>query len=479
MASIKKNFLYSSILTTANYLFPFLTYPYVARVLGVTNVGICNFVDSIINYFIIFSMLGIGTVGIREIAKYKNNSTKLNEAFSGLFLINFISTFIVLLVLIFSIELVPKLNEHRELMYFGALKLVFNFLLIEWFYKGLEDFKYITVRTIIVKCIYVISVFVFIHNSDDYVIYYILMTLMIVVNALLNIIHARKWICFSFKGIIIKPYLKSFFILGFYMLLTSMYTSFNVAYLGFKGGETEVGYYTTATKLYTIILSLYSAFTGVLLPRMSSLVAEKQFDKFRNLLNKSLDILFAFSLPLVIYSVIMAAEIIRLIAGEGYEGAVLPMKIVMPLIFIIGYEQILIIQTLMPLKKDKQILINSIFGASVGVIANLVLVPIYKSVGASVVWVISEITVLSVAQLFVYKDIGYKFPFRKVLASLLAYLPLVIFLVFIHNMSSSFWIKIVYSSLVLGIYTILLQVYILKNDFAIYCLKNIKSFIRK
>ena len=94
---------------------------------------------------------------------------------------------------------------------------------------------------------------------------------------------------------------------------------------------------------------------------MSSLVAEQQFDKFRNLLNKSLDILFACSLPLVIYSVIMAAEIIRLIAGEGYEGAVLPMRIVMPLIFIIGYEQILIIQTLMPLKKDKQILINSIF----------------------------------------------------------------------------------------------------------------------
>lgn len=104
MASIKKNFLYSSILTTANYLFPFLTYPYVARVLGVTNVGICNFVDSIINYFIIFSMLGIGTVGIREIAKYKNNSTKLNETFSGLFLINFISTFIVLLVLIFQLN---------------------------------------------------------------------------------------------------------------------------------------------------------------------------------------------------------------------------------------------------------------------------------------------------------------------------------------------------------------------------------------
>ena len=69
MATIKKNFFYSSILTTANYIFPFLTYPYVSRVLGVNNIGICNFVDSIINYFILFSMMGISIVGIREIAK--------------------------------------------------------------------------------------------------------------------------------------------------------------------------------------------------------------------------------------------------------------------------------------------------------------------------------------------------------------------------------------------------------------------------
>ena len=77
MPSIKKNFLYSSILTTANYIFPFLTYPYVSRVLGVNNIGICNFVDSIVNYFILFSMMGIGIVGIREIAKAKNEKKRL------------------------------------------------------------------------------------------------------------------------------------------------------------------------------------------------------------------------------------------------------------------------------------------------------------------------------------------------------------------------------------------------------------------
>ena len=79
MPSIKKNFLYSSILTTANYIFPFLTYPYVSRVLGVNNIGICNFVDSVVNYFILFSMMGINIVGIREIAKVKNDKENFSD----------------------------------------------------------------------------------------------------------------------------------------------------------------------------------------------------------------------------------------------------------------------------------------------------------------------------------------------------------------------------------------------------------------
>ena len=79
--SVKKNFFYSSILTVANYLFPLLTYPYVSRVLGVSNIGICNFVDSIIQYFILFSTLGIVSVGIREIAGCRNNQGKFERAF--------------------------------------------------------------------------------------------------------------------------------------------------------------------------------------------------------------------------------------------------------------------------------------------------------------------------------------------------------------------------------------------------------------
>ena len=140
MSSLKKNIFYSSILTTANYIFPLLTYPYVSRVLGVANIGVCNFVDSLINYYVIFSMLGIATVGIREISQSKGCRASLDKTFSRLLTINTITTSIVLAVLVASIYLVPKLYENRELMWIGALKLVSTYLLIDWLYKGLEEF---------------------------------------------------------------------------------------------------------------------------------------------------------------------------------------------------------------------------------------------------------------------------------------------------------------------------------------------------
>lgn len=201
--------------------------------------------------------------------------------------------------------------------------------------------------------------------------------------------------------------------MGFYMLLTSMYTTFNTAFLGFEGDPTEVGYYATATKLFTIILSLYTAFTTVMMPRMSLLLAEGKIEEFKSKLNTSNDLLMAFTLPLVIIGFIFAPEIIRIISGKGYEGSIVPMRIIMPLVFIIGYEQILVIQTLMPLKKDKAIFINSVIGAIVGIALNVILVPRYKSIGSSVVWLCSELSVFASAQYFVIKFTKITFPLKR------------------------------------------------------------------
>ena len=186
--SLKKNFIYSSVLTVSKYLFPLIVYPYVSRTLGLSNIGIVNFIDNIINYFVFVSMMGISTVGVREIAARKNNHEQLSKTFVSLLSLTAITTLIAIIALWISMYTVPKLIPHQNLLYIGLVELLFNFFLIEWFFTGMEEFKYITTRSIIVKCLYVASVFVFVRDSSDYVIYYVLSAAMVVINATINII---------------------------------------------------------------------------------------------------------------------------------------------------------------------------------------------------------------------------------------------------------------------------------------------------
>ena len=468
--SIRKNIFYSSILTISGYLFPLLTFPYVTRVLGVANLGICNYVDSIVQYFILFSMMGIGTTAIREVAKAKGNKVLLSRVFSSLLGLNLLFTFISIFILIICSLTIHSLASYKEMLYIGVAKVLFNSLLIEWFYKGLEDFRYITARSLIIRVLYVMAVFILVKSPKDYIVYFSLNVVVVVINALVNLYRSRYFVNFSFRQISFKPFLFPFIALGLYSLLTSLYTSFNVAYLGFTCGEVEVGYYTVSSKLFSLILALFTAFTGVLLPRMSSLATEGKSELFMIFANKSIDALLAFVIPLIVVSINYAPTIVRIVAGNGYEGSILPMKIIMPLMFIIGYEQILVVQILMPLKKDKAILINSFIGALVAVITNFLIVPTYKSIGAAIVWCVSEFIVMIAAQLFVGKCIGFHFPVMKIIKRI----PIVIFLFLIcFKTYNDSLICLILAITLSYIIDILYEYLILKNDLICKCLDDL------
>lgn len=436
---LKKNIAYSSLLTVANYIFPFLTFPYVTRVLGVANFGMCNFYSSVVSYFILFSMMGMSTLAVREIAKCKGDKNELNKTYSSLLVINGITTVISIVVLLLSLVFIGKFQEYPQFVIIGAIHVLSNYFLLEWLFRGLEDFKYITLRSIIIRVLYVFSVFIFVRQENDFVIYFLLTSLMVTANAIINVVYSRKFVRFSLKNIEIKNYVKPYIIFGAYQLLTSMYTSFNVAYLGFSSGDIEVGYYSTSVKLFNIILSFYTAFTAVLLPRMSLMIERGEIDGFKNLLNRSLNLLFSISIPIILVVEFFSPEIIKVISGEGYEGSILPMKIVMPLVLIIGIEQVLVYQILMPLKKDKQVFINSCLGATVGALLNILLVPKMMAVGSSIVWLSSELVVFSSAYYFVQKSLDIAHSIWPVLLKkCLLYMPLMLILLLVNHFTEDF-----------------------------------------
>lgn len=463
---IRTNVLYSSVLTCSNYLFQLITYPYVSRVLGVERIGICNFVVSIIQYVLLFSTMGISILGIREVARCRDNRQELDCCFSGLFYLHAVSTGIVLFLYLCVIYFIPALCPYRELLHIGTFQILFNLFLVEWFFKGIEDFKYITYRNIAVRFLYVLSVFLFVRTSEDYPVYFSLIVGTIVLNGVINWRYRMKFVRLVWQGVSLKKYLSPFFVLGIYLLLTSMYTSFNVLYLGFVGGDTEVGYYTTASKMYTVLLGLFTAFTGVMMPRMSNLVAQGDYGAVRRLSQQSFNLLFACAVPLVFFCEIFAPQLIGLLSGSGYEGAIMPMRIIMPLVLIIGMEQILIVQLLTPLKQDRAVFINSVFGAVVAILTNILLVRHYQSVGSSWVWVLSELTVLCSALYFINRQSEMRgiVPWMGLVKNVLWMIPLlgIYLLMQIVGNSSVLWLAV--CAVLTAGYVLLVQIRVMKNE---------------
>ena len=391
--SIKKNFAYKSVLTLSTYLINFITFPYVARVLGVERIGLVNFVDNTVNYFLLFATMGVGLLGVREIAAVKEDKKRRDQVYSSMLALNLLFTLVSLGIYLLCISTIPKLCQYDELFYIGTAKILFTVFLVEWFFTGVENFRYITLRSILIKVLYIISVFLFVRDTSDYRLYFILTVGVVVLNALINQLYIRKFVRVRWNNIQLFKYLKQNVTLGIYTLMTSMYLTFNVMYLGLVSNNTEVGYYTTAFKLYSVVLGFFTAFTNVMLPRMSSLLANGEKDRFQELVNRSFSVMSTCCIPLILCSMIMAPQIVYILSGPGYEGAILPMRIIMPAAFAVGVAQVLAIQVLMPMKKDKVLLVASIIGAVVSLLINLLVVPYIESVGSAVVLLCSEAVV--------------------------------------------------------------------------------------
>lgn len=452
---LKKNILYSGFLTTSLYIFQFLTYPYVARVLGVTNIGICNYVQSIVQYFSLFSMLGISTLGVREIARCNGDNKRLNRTFSQLFTLNFVFTIIVTLLYVAAILFVPQFVPYRKLLYIGASQLFFGTFAIEWLFRGIEDYRYITIRTLFVRSLYVISIFLFVRDSDDYGLYFAIYSGMIVANGIINWNYKRRFVRFSFQPFnVIKKHIKPYLYLGSQLILTSFYTTFNTVFLGMLCGDIQVGYYTTATKIENIVLSLYSSVTLVLMPRVSALMESNNQEGVSRMIKFSFNLLFAFVFPCLVFTECFTDGIVSMVAGSGYDGAILPMRIVMPAMLIVGIEQILIVQVLMPSRSDEQVLTNSILGAVCSILLNISIVSRLQSVGSSIVWIVSETVVMCSALYFVKKkhlmhfDLG-----RNIFVYIMWFMPLAIGLGFMQYLPIPYWMLFVTGFIITLLYS--------------------------
>lgn len=413
--SIKLNFIMNAILTMSGFIFPLITFPYVSRVLLPIGTGKVSFATSIIAYFAMFAQLGIPTYGIRACAKVRDDKEKLSKTVQEIFIINLIMTCLSYAVFFVALFAVPRIQVEKELFLVIGSTLFFNLIGMEWLYKALEEYTYITIRSIAFKFIGLIVMFLTVQTQEDYVFYGLITIFSTVGSNIFNFINAHKYISFKpFKQYNLKPHIKPILVFFAMAVATTIYTNLDVVMLGFMKSDVDVGYYYAAVRIKDILVSIVTSLGAVLLPRLVYYLEQGNIEEFHRISKKAIRFVAVAATPLMLYFMIFAKEGIYFLSGEAYAGSILPMQIIMPVLLFIGMSNILGIQILVPMGKENIVLYSVICGAVVDLLVNIVLIPQFGAAGAAVGTLIAELVVwmyqllhLKDLVLVAYKELSY------------------------------------------------------------------------
>lgn len=383
--SLKKNMIMSIILTGSNFIFPMLTYSYVVRILTPEETGKVAFVNSILQYFFYVASLGIPSYGVREYAKVRDDKEASAHLVQELMIINFISTIIAYIGLVFVVLNIKKLYCYKDLFGVMSVCIILNTIGVEWLYKALEEYSYITVRSLVFKCLSVVLTFFFVRDRSDVIWYAFLSVFTISANNICNFVNARKYISFNKIGSynLIK-HLKPICTLFGASVMITIYANFDVSMLGFISTEHEVGLYSAAWKIKGVVLSVSTAVTSVMIPRMAYYFKQNQKKEMREMILKSLRISLLLAAPIATFIIEYPEHIIEFVCGEIYVEAASTLRMLTLCVFPMILSNLFGNQILIPMGMEKYYSQSVFVGMWINIFLNLLLIPRWGSMGAAI-----------------------------------------------------------------------------------------------
>ncbi|MBP5696320.1 MAG: flippase [Treponema sp.] len=477
--SLKKNAILNAIKTIMGIVYPIITFPYASRILLPDGIGKVNFANSIVSCFAIIASLGVGNYATREAAKIRDNIPELRKLIKEILIINISSTIIAYILFFSSIFFIPKLQNYQVLLLISSLTIIFNTIGIGWFYTAIEEYAYITFRSIIFQVINIIFLFVFVKTKNDIYLYAFMNVIASVGSNICNFVHLKHFVSLKEKtSIEIKKHLKPIAILFGMSVAIKVYTILDSSMLGFLTNDTQVGYYSAATKINKMVLMVVTAIGGVLFPRLSYYSNKEDKTEFLNLLIKGFSITLCLAIPCTLGLHFLSKPITLLFSGENYLDSIPVMEIMNPIIIIISISNFIGIQYFLPLKKEKITLYSVIIGAVTNFSLNLILIPKYQALGAGIATVCAE-SCVTLFQLYKAKnEIDYKKFLLNIFEFTFASTVMSFYVVFITKNVSENFLQILYS--VTGgaiIYYLILL--ILRNKIVLDTTKSLANNLKK
>ena len=413
VGNIKKDFVYQSAYQLLLIVLPLITAPYIARVLGSENAGVYTYTYTIANYFVVFAMLGLEQYGNRSIARVRDDINKRNQVFSELLVLHLLMAIVI--TVIYFVYAVCFSGEYRFMMLLQGIYVLSAVFDVNWFFFGMEQFKITVTRNVIIKLMSVAAIFIFVKSKNDLWIYTIIMSAGTLASQVILWRFLPKYV--SFKSISMKAcmvHIRPVLTLFIAVIAANIYRMFDKVMLGWFEQMEELGCYDYADKIIRIPLSLITALGTVMLPKMSNLFAHKDTEKAEKMLELSAMFVLFMSFAMAFGIAGIAPEFAVIFLGEGYTESIALIMILAATIPLIGWNNYVRTQLLIPLQKDKIYTIGVCTGAVVNVLLNAVFIQLFNAKGAATATIFSYTAVMFIQTIPLMKCTNISSYFRCV-----------------------------------------------------------------
>ena len=439
------------ILKVSQVLFPLITFPYVSRILLADGVGRVNFVQSTVSIFSTLAMLGIPVYGIKVCAKVRDNKVKLATTVRELLLINTISVIISYIALVLCVIFLDRLNSDIVLFSVMSVTIAFTAFGAEWFYQAIEQYDYITIRSVVAKFVSVALMFFVVKDRNDVVQYGVVMVVGTVGSNILNIIRLHKFIKFhDADNMNLRQHMKPILTLFAFSAATTVYSSLDTSILGFLKNDTEVGYYAAAMKIKNLLTQIVTVVSSVLMPRTAYLLEQGRKANFLSLIKNSLSFNVVIALPLMAICIVNAEPIIVLLSGEPFLPSVPVMQISILSIIFIGMTNVIGLQMMIPLDMENKVFHSTLVGAVVNICLNLLMIPLFGAIGSAIAVTCTEMVVFIVQAVLIRNYVSTIFDCVDILKAVVSVALASVLAVIVNELLNGFWTSLIFSSILLG-----------------------------
>ena len=409
-----KNYLYNLSYQILTIILPIITVPYVTRIFTSEDLGNYGFYYSIVSYFSLFAMLGIGIYGTKQIAAARD----VSSTFWNIYAIQLIASLLALFVYVITLVSIPEMSGIVPIIL--GIVLLTKMIDISWLFTGKEDFKKITLRNTMVKVAGVISIFTFIKSSGDLYLYIFLIVIFDFSGQFVMWIPAKKFIKRpSFDTKIIKKNLHPIVLLFLPQVAISLYVVLDRTLLGLLGSYSDVGIYEQGQKLTSILLTVVSSLGAVMLPRIANLLSERKEKEAQNMVRFSFILYNLIIFPMIFGLIAINEVFVRLFLGQNFQDVKYVLYIIVFNIMFIGWTNILGYQVLVVRNKNKEFMLSTTIPAIVSVAVNITVIPFFGYIGASITSVVVEFLVFAIQWYYSRNIINKNLLFNKDLVKII------------------------------------------------------------